>query len=414
MIRILPASAAGDLFVRKAVRLAEAENLVRDLIDDVRARGDAAVLEYARRFDGFDRASPLVSMEELERAEAALSPVLRKSIQTAAANIGAVANAQMPKPWTLEVAPGQRVGQVVRPLQTVCAYIPSGRYPLISTLLMTIIPAQVAGVPRICVTTPRAAPEILGAAALLEQRNVYLLGGAHAIAAFALGTETVPRADRIVGPGNIYVAAAKKLLQGEVGIDFVAGPTEIVIIAREGNPGWIAADMLAQAEHDVEASAVLLTTSRTLGQKTAAEIERQLTLLPTADVARVAIEKNSAVIIVDSIEQAIEWSNRLAPEHVALDDAGLVEKIEHAGAIFVGPHSPEAAGDYASGSNHVLPTARAARLRGGLSTADFVKVISIQELSAEALQNLAPSITTLARAEGLEGHARSVEARADG
>lgn len=414
MIRILPASAAGDLFVRKAVRLTEAEATVRRLIDDVRARGDAAVLEYARRFDGFDRASPLVGTRELETAAAALSPALRESIKTAAANIGLVARAQMPKPWTLEIAPGLRVGQIVRPLQTVCAYIPSGRYPLISTLLMTVIPAQVAGVPRICVTTPRAAPEILGAAALLEQRNVYLIGGAHAIAAFAIGTETIPRADRIVGPGNIYVAAAKKMLAGEVGIDFVAGPTEIVIIAREGNPEWIAADMLAQAEHDVDASAVLLTPSRTLGQRVAGEIERQLTTLPTAAVARVAIEKNSAIIIVDSMDQAIEWSNRLAPEHVSLDEASLVEKIEHAGAIFVGPQSPEAAGDYASGSNHVLPTSGAARLRGGLSTADFVKVISIQELSAGALQNLAPSITTLARAEGLEGHARSVEVRANG
>jgi histidinol dehydrogenase len=414
MIRILPASAAGDLFVRKAVRLTEAEATVRGIIDDVRARGDAALLEYARRFDGFDRASPLVSESELEEAAAALPRALRESIQVAAANISAVAREQLPKPWTLEIAPGLHVGQIVRPLQTICAYIPSGRYPLVSTLLMTVVPAQVAGVRRICVTTPRAAPGVLGAAGLLGARNVYLLGGAQAIAAFAFGTETVPRADRIVGPGNIYVAAAKKLLAGEVGIDFVAGPTEIVIIAREGNPEWIAADMLAQAEHDVDASAVLLTPSRSLGQKVADEIERQLATLPTAAVARVAIEKNSAVVVVDSVDQAIEWSNRLAPEHLSLDDANLVGKIEHAGAIFVGSNSPEAAGDYASGSNHVLPTSGTARVRGGLSAADFVKVISVQELSAEALQNLAPAITTLARAEGLEGHARSVEVRANG
>jgi histidinol dehydrogenase len=412
MIRILPSNAAGDFFTRKAILMTEAEQVVRRIIDDVRARGDAALLEYARQFDGFDRESPLVSATELEIAAAGLSPALRESIQSAAANIGFVARAQLPQAWTSEIAPGLQIGQIVRPIETACVYIPSGRYPLISTLLMTVIPAQVAGVRRICVTTPRAAPEILGAAALLEQRDVYLLGGAHAIAAFAFGTETVPRADRIVGPGNIYVAAAKKLLAGEVGIDFVAGPTEIVIIAREGNPAWIAADMLAQAEHDVDACAVLLTPSRSLGEKVAHEIERQLAGLPTAAVARAAIEKNSAIVMVDSVDQAIEWSNRLAPEHLSLDRADLVEKIEHAGAIFIGPNSPEAAGDYASGSNHVLPTSGAARLRGGLSSADFVKVISIQELTAAALQNLVPVITTLARAEGLEGHARSVEARA--
>lgn len=394
--------------------MAEAELIVRRIIDDVRARGDAALLQYARQFDGFDRESPLVSAAELEIAAMALAPSLRESIQTAAAHIALVAREQLPKPWTIELAPGRQMGQVVRPLDTVCAYIPSGRYPLLSTLLMTVIPARVAGVRHICITTPRAAPEILAAAALLEQRNVYLLGGAHAIAAFAFGTETVPRADRIVGPGSVYVAAAKKLLAGEVGIDFVAGPTEIVIIARDGNPAWIAADMLAQAEHDVDACAILLTTSPSLGQKVAAEIERQLAILPTAAVARVALEKNSAIVIVDSIEQAMVWSNRFAPEHLSLDDPALLEKIENAGAIFLGPHSPEAAGDYASGSNHVLPTSGAARVRGGLSTADFVKVISVQELSAAALQDLAPAVTTLARAEGLEGHARSVEVRING
>jgi histidinol dehydrogenase len=268
-------------------------------------------------------------------------------------------------------------------------------------------------VPRICVTTPRANPEILGTAALLGEKNVYLLGGAHAIAAFALGTETIPRADRIVGPGNIYVAAAKKLLAGEVGIDFVAGPTEILIIAREGNATWIAADMLAQAEHDVDASAIFLTTSDALAQQVATEILWQLETLPTAEVARVAVERNSAIIVVDSIEQAIEWSNRLAPEHVSLDDVSLIERIEHAGSIFIGSHSPEAAGDYASGPNHVLPTSGAARLRGGLSTADFVKLISVQELSSHALRELAATVATLARAEGLEAHARSVEVRAN-
>jgi histidinol dehydrogenase len=237
------------------------------------------------------------------------------------------------------------------------------------------------------------------------------MGGAHAIAAMAYGTETVPRVQRIVGPGNIYVAAAKKLIAGETGIDFIAGPTEIVIIAAEGNPRWIAADMLAQAEHDVDASAILLTTSRRLAEGVAEELEKQLAVLPTAHVARPSIDNNGAIVLVDSMERAVEFSNELAPEHLALHDPALLGSVSNAGSVFLGPTSPEAAGDYASGPNHVLPTSGAAKLRGGLSAADFVKVISVQELRPEALLRLTPAITTLARAEGLEAHARSVEVR---
>ena len=239
------------------------------------------------------------------------------------------------------------------------------------------------------------------------------MGGAHAIAAFAYGTRTVPRADRIVGPGNIYVAAAKKLLAGEVGIDFVAGPSEILMIAADGNPKWIAADMLAQAEHDVDASAVLLTTSKKLARAVAAEVDRQLESLPTAPVARQSIRKNSAIVLVGSLAEAVEISNRFAPEHLSIPDSRLLKLVRHAGSVFIGPTSTEAAGDYASGPNHVLPTSGAARLRGGLSAADYVKVISTQQVSRPALRRLEPSITTLARAEGLEAHARSVEVRRD-
>jgi histidinol dehydrogenase len=237
------------------------------------------------------------------------------------------------------------------------------------------------------------------------------MGGAQAVAAFAYGTKTVPRADRIVGPGNIYVAAAKKLLAGEVGIDFVAGPTEILIIAADADPRFLAADMLAQAEHDTDASAILLTTSKKLAGLVAKEIERQLATLSTAPVARKAINKNSAIIVVRSLDEAVELSNEFAPEHLSIHNEELIPAIRHAGSIFVGPFSPEAAGDYASGPNHVLPTGGVARLRGGLSAADYVKVISVQQLDAKALAKLAPSITTLARAEGLEAHARSVEVR---
>jgi histidinol dehydrogenase len=411
MIRILPSSEAGELLVRKAARFEEAETVVRPILNAVRTRGDEALREYAQRFDGFDRNSFTVPQSELDIAASSLKTAFRRAVETASANIRAFAELQLPQSRSAEIAPGLLVGQLVRPLDTVCGYIPSGRYPLPSTLMMTVIPAQVAGVPNICVTTPKPVREILGAAALLGRTRVFLLGGAQAIAAFAYGTETVPRADRIVGPGNIYVAAAKKLLAGEVGIDFIAGPTEILIIASEGNPAWIAADMLAQAEHDVDASAVLLTTSRSLAEAVAQQIEQQLETLDTATVARESIGRNSAIVIVDTDNEAVELSNRFAPEHVSIHDASLLPGIRHAGSVFIGAGSPEAGGDYATGPNHVLPTSGAARVRGGLSAADFVKVISTQEVSPEALARLAPAITTLARAEGLEAPARSVEVR---
>ena len=278
--------------------------------------------------------------------------------------------------------------------------------------MMTAIPALVAGVPNVCIACPKAVGEVYGTADLLGVHQVFQMGGAQAIAAFAFGTRTVPRADRIVGPGNIYVAAAKKLLAGEVGIDFVAGPTEILIIAGgDGDARHYAADMLAQAEHDVDASAILLTTSKRLALAVASEVERQLRTLPTAPVAAKSIARNSAIVLVRSLEEALEISNRFAPEHLSIPDASLLPGVRHAGSVFVGPYSPEAAGDYASGPNHVLPTSGAARQRGGLSVTDYLKVISVQELSGAALRKLAPSITTLARAEGLEAHARSVEVR---
>jgi histidinol dehydrogenase len=411
MIRILSDSAADAVISRKAAQVGEVEETVRGIIDDVRENGDDALLRYARTLDGFDRKSFVVPPAELLAARESLNPALREALTRAADNIRAVARWQLPQSWIQELSPGCQVGQIVRAIERMCAYVPSGRHPLLSTLLMTVIPAQVAGVPFIAVTSPRPPSELLATAALLDQEKVYLLGGAHAIAAFAFGTETVPRVDRIVGPGNAYVSAAKKFLAGEVAIDFVAGPTEILIIARDGNPAWIAADMLAQAEHDTCSAALFLTTSSGLADSVAREIDSQLSSLPTSKTARQAIERNSAIVVVDSIDRAMELANRYAPEHISLDRADLVDKVRNAGSIFVGPYSPEAAGDYASGPNHVLPTSGAARVRGGLSAADFVKVISVQELSAEALNALSPVITELARVEGLEAHARSVEMR---
>ncbi len=411
MIRILKSSDAARLLARRSARMADAEATVAPILEAVRKRGDKGLMEYARKFDGLTRKSVRVPVAELSAAANRLTPQFISAVEEASHNVRRYAAKQLPKESFATYGPGHKLGQVVRPLDTVGAYIPAGRYPLPSTLIMTAVPAQVAGVTNICVACPKSVDEVYGVAHRLGLEHVFQMGGAQAIAAFAYGTKTVPRADRIVGPGNIYVAAAKRLLAGEVGIDFVAGPTEILIIAAEADPRFIAADMLAQAEHDTDASAILLTTNRKLADRVAVEVEKQLSTLTTAAVARTAIEKNSAIILVDSLDEAVELSNRFAPEHLAIHHEELIPKIRHAGSIFVGPFSPEAAGDYASGPNHVLPTNGAARLRGGLSAADYVKVISVQQLDARALRKIAPSVTILARAEGLEAHARSVEVR---
>ncbi|HZO53555.1 MAG TPA: histidinol dehydrogenase [Bryobacteraceae bacterium] len=418
MLRIVDTTAVTNMLTRRASRMNEAEGLVRPILEAVRKGGDKALVEYAKKFDGLDAPTVAVPHAALQAAYAGLGKDMRAALKEASSNIRAFAKLQLPVAKQATLAPGLKVGQVVRPLDVVAAYIPSGRYPLPSTLMMTAIPARVAGVPTICACSPRPAEAVMGTAAYLKVDHFFRMGGAHAIAAFAYGTKTVPRADRIVGPGNIYVAAAKKLLAGEVGIDFVAGPTEILIIAPEkvgeANPKWIAADMLAQAEHDTDASAILLTRSQQLAGAVVKEIELQLQTLPTAAIARKAIDRNSAIIVVPSQAEAVEIANRFAPEHLSIPDRSLLAGIRHAGSIFIGPVSTEAAGDYASGPNHVLPTSGVARLRGGLSTADYVKVISAQELNMAALKRLEKSVTTLARAEGLEAHARSVEVRTRG
>ncbi len=400
MIKILDYDQARTLIARKTVRLEEAERIVAPILADVRARGDAAVAEYTRKLDA-----------NYEPKQPSAAPALIDATKHAAANIREYAQSQLPQERIVDYPDGRRLGHIVRPLDSMAAYIPAGRYPLPSTLLMTIIPAQVAGVAVTCVACPNPSQEILWMSDWLNVTHFFRMGGAQAIAAFAYGTETVPKVDRIVGPGNIYVAAAKKLIAGETGIDFIAGPTEIVIIAAEGNPCWLAADMLAQAEHDVDASSILLTTSRALAESVASEIERQLATLSTAPVARQSIDSNGTIVVLDSLERAVEFSNALAPEHLNLENPSLLPLVKHAGSVFLGPFSPEAAGDYASGPNHVLPTSGTARLRGGLSAADFVKVISVQQMTQPGLAKLVPSITALARAEGLEAHARSAEVR---
>jgi histidinol dehydrogenase len=421
MLRILESKdrqALARLFARRQQRLGQAENVVAPILDAVRRRGDRALHAYARKLDGLEDGNLRVDPAALEAAARRLAPAFRRAVTTASRQIRRFAELQKPRSWRNEVAGGVRVGQIVRPLGSVAAYIPGGRYPLPSTLMMTVIPAQVAGVPLVSVASPRPSDKTLGTAGLLGVQNFFPVGGAQAIAAFAFGTETVPKADRIVGPGNVYVAAAKKLLAGEVGIDFVAGPTEILLIAPPGGgretARWLAADMLAQAEHDVDAAAILLTTSKRLARAVATDVERQLATLPTRSVARKAIARNSAVIVSRSQNEAIEIANRFAPEHLLIPDESLLSHVRNAGSVFIGKWSPEAAGDYASGPNHVLPTNGAATLRGGLSVLDYVKIISVQRLTERGLHRLAPAITTLARAEGLEAHARSIEVRTHG
>lgn len=414
MLRIIQSSdrrAVDELISRRAQRLVQVEKVVRPILEAVRRRGDRALLEYARKFDGLRDSSVAVAKEELQRAAEQLPQAFRRAVELASGHIWEYCQMQMPKSWRKRVRPGLSVGQIVRPLESVAAYIPGGRYPLPSTLMMTVIPAQVARVKRIAVASPSSDSALLGTAGLLGVRNFFRMGGAQAIAAFAFGTKTVPRANRIVGPGNLYVAAAKRLLAGEVGIDFVAGPTEVMLIAKEGNPRWLAADMLAQAEHDVEATAILLTSSRRLAAQVAREVERQLKSLPTRPVARKSIDANGAIVVTRTLDEAAEIANRFAPEHLIVPDASYLEKVANAGSVFVGPWSPEAAGDYASGPNHVLPTGGQAALRGGLSVYDYVKVISVQELNRKGLKRIGEAIVTLARAEGLEAHARSVEVR---
>ena len=410
MLRILDRVEAAAFLVRASHRLDDALEIVKPIVQDVRNRGDVAAREYAEKLDGFTGESFIVeSCGELEST-------LLEAVTIAAKNIRDFAQQQLVKPWQTTTSDGRTLGQIVRPLDSVGVYVPAGRYPLLSTMLMTVIPAQVAGVGTITVVCPQPNPQILALAKWLGLKSIIQLGGAQAIASLAYGTQSVAKVQRIVGPGNSYVAAAKKLVAGDVGIDFVAGPSEIMLVANAGDPTWIAADMLAQCEHDVDARAILLTTSMTLATEVQAEVELQLLTLPTADVASLAVANNSAIIVCQSIDEIIELVNEIAPEHLAIPDeslpvASIVDKIVNAGSVFIGRFSTEAVGDYASGPNHVLPTSGVAALRGGLSVNDFVKVITTQSLSEDALRQLTPAVTQLARAEGLEAHARSVEVR---
>ncbi|HEV2214694.1 MAG TPA: histidinol dehydrogenase, partial [Terracidiphilus sp.] len=376
---------------------------------DVRKRGDRALLHYAAQFDGLAGAAVLrVTPEEMAAAWDALDPALRKALSTAAKQIRRFAERQMPASWNASPIAGLATGQLVRPLGSVGCYVPSGRHPLPSTLLMTAIPAQVAGVKRLVAVSPKPAPETLAAAHLLGIKEFYRLGGAQAVAALAYGTASVVRVDKIVGPGNLYVTAAKRLVAFDCAIDMLAGPTEIVVTSEHGTAPGIASDLIAQAEHDPEALAIFITTRKYLAKEVIAEAK-----LRSRDnaVARESLDRNALVIVAASVDEARAITNLLAPEHLTVDAASDLKWVENAGSVFVGRWSAQPMGDYISGPNHTLPTGGTARVRGGLSVYDFVKLITVQEYSAEGLRALGPQAALLAEAEGLVGHAEAIRTR---
>jgi histidinol dehydrogenase len=380
---------------------------VRRIVADVRRRGDRALFRYAAEFDGLPGADSVrVAQQEMASAWKAIDPALRDALTTAGEQIRNFAQRQMPRSWSASPIAGLTIGQLVRPLHSVGCYVPSGRHPLPSTLLMTAIPAQVAGVERIVVVSPKPAPETLAAAHLLGITEFYRLGGAHAVAALAYGTGTVARVDKIVGPGNLYVTAAKRLVAFDCAIDMLAGPTEIVVTSEKGTPAEIAGDLVAQSEHDPEALAIFITTRAGLAAEVVQEVKQRSS---ENAVARQALNRNGIVIVASTLDEARAITNRLAPEHLTVDAASDLKWVANAGSVFVGRWSAQPMGDYISGPNHTLPTGGSARVRGGLSVNDFVKLITVQEYSQKALSVLGPKAILLAEAEGLTGHAESIK-----
>jgi histidinol dehydrogenase len=379
----------------------------RRIVDRVREEGDTALAAYARRLDGLT-GSIEVTRRQIEAGAAATPRAVRAAIRRAAAHIRAVAKRQKPAAWRLDVAPGVRVEQRVIPLDRVGCYVPGGRYPLPSSLLMTAIPARVAGVGEVIAVCPSPEPSVMAAALEAGVDRLFRIGGAHAVAAMAYGTKTVPRVDKIVGPGNRWVSAAKALVTADCAIDFYAGPTEILILSGAAPAGWIAADLIAQAEHDPDARAVFVTWRAPLARAVAEEVARQL---PAEGPAASALYTYGGIIVTGTRAEAVALANRAASEHLVVDDDRMAGEVTAAGAVFVGEWTAQVAGDYAIGSNHVLPTAGAARFRGGLNTADFVRLVSVQRLTRRGLARIGSTVTTLARAEGLASHAASVDIR---
>jgi histidinol dehydrogenase len=400
-------SRAAQLLDRRPARTPRIERAVAAIIADVRREGDPALLRYARTFDRL-RGPLEIPRREIRAAGSQVPPPVRRAIETAAAHIRKVAARQVPASWSVNPAPGVRIAQRVSPLDRVGCYVPGGRYPLPSSLLMTAVPAVVAGVGEVIAVCPRPDPVVLFAAGVAGVTRLFRIGGAHAVAALAYGTRTIPRVDKIVGPGSAYVAAAKAQVAADCAIDFFAGPSEIAVVSSAGDPEWIAADLIAQAEHDPDARAILFTPAMTLALAVAAQVERQL---PAAPAAAPALAANGGIIVTGTEDEAIALAQRMAPEHVVCDTDAVAARLTRAGTVFVGSHSAQALGDYVTGSNHVLPTSGAAAARGGLSAADFVRVATVQRITPAGLHRIGPAAVALAEAEGLTGHAESVRVR---
>ena len=402
------------LLWRRSQSDAEAYRAASEIVSDFRKRGDSALLAWTKKFDepGIRTKDFWISQKEIRAAERHVSSDFLRAIRQSARNIRRVAEQQLPRAWSLEVEPGVRISQRVTPIESIGAYIPGGHASLVSTLLMIAIPAQVAGVPRVVAVCPKPNNEVLAAANFLGLSEIARIGGAQAIAALAYGTKSIPRVEKIFGPGNKYVTAAKQLVSGDCAIDLPAGPTEAIVLAERGNARWIAADLLAQAEHAKDAASFFVTTSQTLAREVQRELNWQLAELPMG-MANYSITRSGAILVAKSLQHACDFVNRFAPEHLSLpsDSPALLRKIRSSGTIFVGPWAAQPLGDYVTGSNHVLPTAGWARRRGGLSATDFVKCISVQTISRTGLHCLADSAEAFAESEGLLAHRSAVRIR---
>ena len=404
-------SVAEKMLSARRSRVSDAERVAAGIIADVRRRGDTALFELTHRFDGLRLTPKTLWISAAEPRS--ISRDLRGALEHAARNIRRVAEQQRPRAWTINVEPGVRVAQRVSPIGTIGCYIPGGRYSLVSTLLMTAIPAQVAGVKRIIVACPKPNNALLAAAEMLGLQEIAHVGGAQAVAALAYGTQSVPRVDKIFGPGNRYVTAAKRLVSADCAVDMLAGPTEVLVLATRGEARFIAADLIAQAEHDPDATALLVTTSRALGADVSEYVDEQLSLLAPGNPARKSLSVNGAILIARDVKSALRFADAFAPEHLSVPSGEEVfaQHLPAAGSVFIGPWAAQSVGDYASGTNHVLPTGGGARSRGGLSTWDFVRCTTVQTLSQAGLRRVAPVVSALADAEGLVAHKRDVEVR---
>jgi histidinol dehydrogenase len=402
------------LLARRTQQDAKVGKIAAKIVADVRKRGDTALFVYTKKFDQIDlaRIGLWITQEEIRAAQKAVSPEFRRAIQKAIENVRRVAEKQLPHPWTVETTPGVKIHQMVRPIEAIGCYIPGGRFSLVSTLVMTVVPAKVAGVPNIVAVCPKPNLELLAAAGMLGIERIARIGGAQAIAALAYGTKSVPPVDKIFGPGNKYVTAAKQLVSNESAIDLLAGPTEAIVFAECGNASWIAADLLAQAEHAKDAASFFVTTSRGLASEVQREIQTQLKKMPNS-TAHCSTQAAGAILLAESTAQACEFINRFAPEHLSLPENAQkhLSKIHSSGTVFIGSWSAQPLGDYATGSNHVLPTGGWARMRGGLSAADFVKCISVQTISRKGFLQLAEAVETLAESEGLMAHRNAARVR---